>query len=415
MSPFGYTVLGFGGGKNQVPIAEDLTDFYHEIDATGTSNVPMGHIAIDPFDSTRILMVFRDDGTYGSDLQAVCGTIDYAGSDITWGTVVDVTTEYADGGFVEFDPSTQHSFMVYGGFRSSNTPYHGAVAGTLSGTTITLGSIVNISTVGTNDTVYYTNGKFNPNTAGQFVCIGLNYNNFTTYRNADIKVLSVSGTTITEEFEDNAVINQNCSQPIISWDITAQTGYIWLNGDSTYPRVFPFSMSGHTPTIGSEHIISSSSSGEYCWGASDGALAGRIVSTYKKSDGHMYCRVGNNSSGTITWGTEVKAADFDDLGSHLMLYNQVQCDKNTPGKFLFSWNVNTASPRRAKVGTITDADTITYGSDVNGIGGTEGTDIIWNDVRPDPNNPGRFWMGGKHTGDGSKGKITASQIASFEL
>ena len=141
MTPFGYTMLGFGGGKNQVPIAEDLTDFYHVIDATGTSNVPMGHIALDPFDSTRILLVYRDDGTYGSDLQAVCGTIDYAGSDITWGTVVDVTTEYADGGFVEFDPSTQHSFMVYGGFRSSNTPYHGAVAGTLSGTTITLGSI----------------------------------------------------------------------------------------------------------------------------------------------------------------------------------------------------------------------------------------------------------------------------------
>ena len=299
MTPFGYTMLGFGGGKNEVPIAEDLT--YSEV-----TDIPDVQddlwMDLDPWNKNRIIVVYRDDGTYGNDTQIVCGNLAADGNSVTWGTVVEYDDEYGDIGFVRWDSQVENSFIILARGRNGNVQSPEAHAGTVSGTTITLGTKVNLSFRTASDYMNNIGGLFNPAQAGQVVQVNGNYDG-SVHRAGEIKIITVSGTTVTHvssaDFEAGETGNAD-----VHWDkVTANKGYISYSGITTYPCVRPFTMSGNTVTLGTKHIINSYTCGEY-QAMCTMETGGRVVSMYK--DGNdLRIKVGNDdetdeSGDTIT-------------------------------------------------------------------------------------------------------------------
>jgi len=104
MTPFGYTVLGFGAGKGDVPIAEDLT--YSATD-TGVVTSASHSIAMDPYNANKCLVMYAASNFDG---QVASGTI--SGDTITWGSTVEFSDKDSEAGYCAFDPSTENSFIV---------------------------------------------------------------------------------------------------------------------------------------------------------------------------------------------------------------------------------------------------------------------------------------------------------------
>ena len=407
-------MLGFGGGANRVEIAEDLTISEANIESVTDIHIQnMWRFEIDPFNANRIIALYRDDGTYGNDCQVVCGTIAADKNSVAWGTVVEWHAYYPDNMDFAWDHATEGSFIITGAVRGTGTAYHEARAGTVdSGTTITLGSAVDLSYAGSRDNPQMQDVIFNPAQAGQVIALNHRFNNLgsANYRCIDIKILTISGTTITH-VNSQLAIDENCANSTISMDVGANNkGFISTNATSGYPSVWPFTMSGNTFSLGAKHIINSATCGEQIDSCS-GELAGRVMCVYK-DDNDFFVSVGNNDGGTITFGTAVKAFDNDTEGG-VLISPFIECDLNTPGKFLSVCNINQTNPCRGVVGTIAGADTISYGTIVNILGGST-ADIV-QDIFRDPHNPGLIYTAHSHTGDSSNSKLVGSQLASFEL
>ena len=415
MTPFGYTVLGFGAGKGDVPIAEDLT--YSATD-TGVVTSASHSIAMDPYNANKCLVMYAASNFDG---QVASGTI--SGDTITWGSTVEFSDKDSEAGYCAFDPSTENSFIVV--WRDSWGPAgggagrtHAAAAGTLSGTTITMGSKVDIATSGTLEYVAETSCMFNPNRAGQAVSLSPNYDNSTRSGAAEVKSLTVSGTGVSVD-EMSVVHTADATRQMeLAWDMENSDQFFMMylgSGDYNYVRPATVASDG-TFTLGTEHTLDSSGGAQVIHSiASDWNNAGRIVVSYGKSGRrYLYARVGNLSGGTITWGTEVELDDVGGGGEYINA-STIQMDKNTPNKFLAVWDAETAGDAlTAVVGTISGTNTITLGTPVTSV--MSGN--AWKRVRScarDPFNPGRFFSAIVDSQDSEQLHIIGHQVASFEL
>jgi len=415
MTPFGYTVLGFGAGKGDVPIAEDLT--YSATD-TGVVTSASHSIAMDPYNANKCLVMYAASNFDG---QVASGTI--SGDTITWGSTVEFSDKDSEAGYCAFDPSTENSFIVV--WRDSWGPAgggagrtHAAAAGTLSGTTITMGSKVDIATSGTLEYVAETSCMFNPNRAGQAVSLSPNYDNSTRSGAAEVKSLTVSGTGVSVD-EMSVVHTADATRQMeLAWDMENSDQFFMMyvgSGDYNYVRPATVASNG-TFTLGTEHTLDSSGGAQVIHSiASDWNNAGRIVVSYGKSGRrYLYARVGNLSGGTITWGTEVELDDVGGGGEYINA-STIQMDKNTPNKFLAVWDAETAGDAlTAVVGTISGTNTITLGTPVTSV--MSGN--AWKRVRScarDPFNPGRFFSAIVDSQDSEQLHIIGHQVASFEL
>jgi hypothetical protein len=423
---FGYTVLGFGSG-GKTPIPEDLIAAEADCEATTQINVQTEwRFDIDPFNENKILAAYRDDGTYGNDVQCVCGTISADGTTVTWGSIVEIWNTYGGPAGVSFDPNTENSFCItFQGRDGSNNTQPMAVAGTLSGTTITLGTPVDTSWCTSDDQMNHHSGLFNPNQSGQVCVISGNYNGAScsggAHRQLEFKVLTISGTTVTH-VSSQVVDTATSGQGKLVWDpVTSNKGYIFSSLNSDYPYVIPFTMSGNTPTFGTKQVTNSYTSYETHMGCVM-EQGGRIVHMYRDAN-DLRVKVGNDSatdeSGTITWGTEVTVADYDDEGSHLILYATCQSDSwsgQTPNKVLMGYNIPVSGEcSRWMIGTITGDDTISIGSYENAFSHTGTPDINQPDPTADPHNPGRIYTGHSYTGNSSATMLVRHQLPSYEL
>ena len=427
MTPFGYTILGFGSGvSGDVPIAEDIVAAEADCEATTEINVQNAWtFDLDPFNEHKIVAAYRDDGTYGNDFQVVCGTIAEDGTTVTWGTIVEVSPRYGAPAGVAFDPNTENSFVIQSSARdASNNRTPEITAGTLDGTTITLGSNVDLSECTAHDYMNNHMPSFNPAQAGQVCIVASGYDSGSCaggyYRGLEFKVCTVSGTTITKQTHVSGVSTGAIGQSRIVWDkVTPNKGYLFFSC-ATYPSVIPFTMSGDTPSFGTRHTINSYTDLEQQMGCTM-ATGGRLVSIYKDG-GHIRVKVGNDDatdeSGTITWGTEVTVADFEDEGSHAFIYPAIESDINTPNKVLLGYNIPvTGECSRWMVGTITGTNTITLGSWESAIAHSGSPDINAHIVATPSTwaTPGRIYTGHNYTGDGSASILVRHQLPSFEL
>ena len=416
MTPFGYTVLGFGSGVSagEVPIAEDLT--YSATD-TGVVTQASHSIAMCPYNANKCLVMYA---AQDADGHVASGTID--GDTITWGTIVEFSDKDSQAGYCAFDPSTENSFVVV--WRDSWSAgggagrAHAAAAGTLSGTAITIGSKVDIATSGTLEYVLETNCMFNPNRAGQVVSLSPNADNTTRSGAAEVKSLTVSGTGISLDEMSVVHTTDTTRQCELAWDMEDSDQFFMMyvgSGDYNYVRPATVAADG-TFTLGTEHTLDSAGGAQVlqCI-ASDWNNAGRIVVTYGKSGRrYVYARVGNLSGGTITWGTEVELDDVGGGGEYINA-STVQMDKNTPIKFIAVWDAETAGDAlTAVVGTISGTNTITLGTPVTSV--MSGN--AWKRVRScarDPFNPGRFFSAIVDSQDSEQLHIIGHQVASTEL
>ena len=427
MTPFGYTMLGFGGGKNQVPIAEDIVAAECDIEASTDIHIQnQWKFDLDPFNENKILALYRDDGTYGNDVQVVCGTISADGTTVTWGSIVEVWNVYGGPSSVSFDPNTENSFVLnYLGRDPSNNTQPMMMAGTLSGTTITLGTGLDTSWCTADDQMNHHSGEFNPNQAGQVITISGNYNGTScsggSHRMLEFKVHTVSGTTVTS-VSNHIVETTTSGQGKIIWDsVIPNKGWITNSLDSTYPHIIPFTMDGNVPTFGTKQVVNSVSCGETNMGCAM-PQAGRIVYMYKDSN-DVFVRVGNDpatdESGTIVWGTAVEVANFVDEGNNAFLYTTCEGDVwsgNTQNSVLMGYNTPvTGECSRWMVGTISGDDTITVGSFENAFSHSGTPDINMKCLVADPFNPGRMYSGHSYTGNSSASMLVRHQLPSFEL
>jgi len=368
-------------------VSEDLTYSETYTGERGGS----AHIAIDPFNANKILFAWYEEGTQDAFIKA--GTI--SGSTITWGTSVEFNTITGGDMSIDFDPNTENSFICvyksYVGSGSSNIR-PAAFAGTLSGTAITLGTQINLSSTETNDNSNYHEVSFNPNRAGQAVAVWSNSDN---NERGYAKVLSVSGTTVTNE---SGIVydTAQCTQQELTWDKTADQLYIGYRGGSDYPKVLPLTInSSHALTAGTIHTVNSSSS----WNGYGNltacqTTAYKIIVFYATGSATNAVRVGNLSGSTITWGTAVAVDSVS--GGAWIGGNEIECDVNTPNKVLMTWGREVGSDaNRVVVGTLSGTNTITLGTHVIGKSGNAMTVI--SDLIRDPHNPGRFFSTFNHS------------------
>lgn len=146
------------------------------------------YISFDPNTAGKFVVAYEDDGD-ASKGKVVSGSV--SGTTITFGSIYIFTTGSVSSGFigVAYDPNTAGKFVI--GYKDSlNFAYGTAVVGTVSGTVISLGSPAVFNSGGT----YYTRISFDPSTTGKFV---LTYQDSSDSAYGKVSVGTVSGTTLT--------------------------------------------------------------------------------------------------------------------------------------------------------------------------------------------------------------------------
>ena len=150
-------VVGFFGDTTAIPnnlLAGEKTVF-------NPKNTTAISVKIDPNDGNRFVITYND-VTGGNKGTAIVGTI--TGTTLSFGTEVTFTTDTISGTSVDFDPNQLNRFVV-AWHGSSNSGFGSASVGTISDTTISFETAVVFATsdINSSDTI------FDPSTPGSFI------------------------------------------------------------------------------------------------------------------------------------------------------------------------------------------------------------------------------------------------------
>ena len=288
-----------------------------------TGNTSYTSIAFDPSTANKFVVVYVDisNSSYGT---AIAGTI--SGTSISFGTEVVFNSAQSIYSSVAFDPNTANKFVV--AYQDAgNANYGAAIVGTVSGTTISFGSEVVFNT----GAIYYTSVAFDPNTAGKFV---LAYTDSGNLKYGTSVVGTVSGTSIS--FGSEVVFNSGMTWDIVtSFDSNTAGKFVvaYRDGSSSHSgRVVVGTISGTSTSFGTEVVFNSGIS-SYVSIAFDPNTAGKFIVAYE--DG------GNANYGTVIIGTvSGTSASF---GSEVVFnsgqsdYTSIAFDPNTSGKFAVAY------------------------------------------------------------------------------
>jgi len=342
-------------GESSTSVSENLSLGIEPVnsDTDSVFNAFTPVIDFDPFNANKFIIAYRAQDTGGDwdDLYIQVGTI--SGGTITFGSHINALAIYTQYHNIKFDPSTENSFAIFyqnnGGTGNRKAQ---VMAGTVSGTTVTVGTGVTI----TGSTQYTADHsmEFNPNVAGQLIATYLNYD-ASLYGQA--VVCTISGTTVTAG--SIQTWSTQAYGTIIRFDPNTANKFIigYRHGGNDDFKVRVCTISNGTITFGAEYAPHSGVS--YAHGF-DYLSADKFVATYGTSgwSGIPNIRVGTISGTAITWGTEIAATTGGDA-----TYSALKCDANTPNKFLLCFKDNSnSSYLTAKVGSVSGT-TITLGSE----------------------------------------------------
>ena len=291
--------------------------------------------AFDPINSNKIVVAYYHGANTGAGT-AVAGTI--SGNSISFGTPVVFHSEYAYDIVIAFDRKTSGSFLV--AFMANATQSHGkAYAGNLSGTTITFGSVSTFYSSATS----IKSIDFDPFLAGRFIIGFMNGTN-----GYPITVLGdLSGTSITIR-STVTVQSVNCSGFInVKFDPFVQNSFIVAyRGSSNYIRCIIGTVSGTNHSYGSSTTVTSANT-SYPKVAFDPNTSGKFIYTYQNSgNGRGEARVGTKSGSSLSFGT---TASFNSVNSN---FHTMDFDPNQAGKFAIGYQDVPNGNSRAVVGTI---------------------------------------------------------------
>jgi hypothetical protein len=248
----------------------------------------------------RVVIAYQDGGTSNQGF-AVVGSV--SGTTITFGTPVrfSSTVSVVQSTSVVYDPVTAKIVICYSGFDSgASQRYVLAVVGTVSGTTISFGSIVQADSsffgIGTVSATYDINA--------QKVVIVYTNNNSVTNRGSAV-VGTVSGTSIT--FGTVVVFKTtSTSAPVATYDASVQRVVVaYTDGaNSSFGTAVIATVSGTTISFGTPVVFRSGPTGSITL-AYDITNQKMVFAYIENSTSFGVSIVGTSTTTSISFGTAV--------------------------------------------------------------------------------------------------------------
>lgn len=246
----------------------------NQFESSTTIQMTAGMVAMDPSSSTRqgVLVFVKSGGDFCDVAFTVSGT--GASATITLGSVTTVDSSFSQEKYTSVVFNSSGTFIVGG--RGDNTAYAFGYAGTLSGTTITRGSIATAAS----DYYSPSNLIVDPNDATKII-MGY-YVSSTSYK---ILVGTLSGTgnrTITWATATDVTTSEEYGYVALAFNPANSGSFVIAyknNSDSNYQKARLSSYSGTAITVGSELDMSDVNSG-YTWVAFD-ETSGLFAQIYK--------------------------------------------------------------------------------------------------------------------------------------
>jgi len=318
---------------------------------------------------------------------------------------------------IDVDPNTGKVAMV---FIDVDSPKYGfIVIGTVSGTTITWGTP---SAFKSQEMYSYSMGvRFDPNTANSFVITYMH--NHSTYAQKQVVVAgTVSGTSVTlgSELNFQAGHNTNTSlyNNIIAWDPNTAGRFVYIynkeSGSGHSSLILCTVSSSRAITAGSEKVYANSTGNLAGWPYSsviwNPNVANELLVTYQGS-GVAKCRVGTvgttgDHTDGITYGTETTVA------SNYAYYFNAAFDTKTSNSFVMCMSNASSGNGEALAGTLVGS-TFTFGTKVTIPQGGSGSGF---DVKFDPSVAGKLvCIYYSHDGSNYRARVNEGSISGTTL
>ena len=340
--PNGRAVLLKSNGQVEVvgttTIAADIP--YGSETTFGTNRAQyVSKAAFDPNTVGKFVIAFVDrDNPNSNSKHAAVIVGQVSGSSISFGTPVIINSEQSYFTTVAFDPNNANKILV--AFRGSSNNYGKARVGTISGTSVSLGSLATFnSSANTN----YINIAFDPNTSNKLVISFADSGS----SNSKAMVGTISGTSVS--FGSAAVFDAvQVPEHGLAFDPNIANKFVlaYQNG-TTSGLVKIGTVSGTSLSFGSASTFNSASTDDVEI-AFDPNTANKFIVVYKNRGASNVgtARVGTISNASISYGTAVV------YNSDETTDNQISFDPNTANTFVVAYYRNNGLTGRAKIGTI---------------------------------------------------------------
>jgi hypothetical protein len=373
--PNGKAVILKSDGTVEV-IGETPTSVAESIPAGSEATFNSGQCAstvaaFDPNTSGKFVIAYRDNanGDYGT---AVIGTV--SGTTITFGAEYLFASRIVWSVAISFDPSTAGKFVVI--FKDgSNASFGTAIVGTISGATLSFGSMYIFNSANSNNILV----AFDPNTAGKFV---IAYSDAGNADRGTAVIGTVSGTAIS--FGAEYVFNSGLTFDLsVSFDPNTSGKFVIAYRDfsnAQFGTAIVGTVSGTAISFGAEYVFNSGLTFEPSV-SFDPNTSGKFVVAYRDNgnSGYGTAVIGTVSGTAISFGAEYV---FDiNYPDHI----SVAFDPNTAGKFVVVHRDGTNMYGKLLVGTVSGT-IISFGSAI--VYNTSQSDF--NSVSFDPSAPGKF-------------------------
>jgi hypothetical protein len=218
-----------------------------QFDSLMVADMDTNSIGFDPNQPGRFVIFYSGGGGQGS--RAIAGT--RSGTNLSFGTSVQVFTSTAVQPSIEFDPNTSGQFLMNWGDGANNLR-----VGTLSGTTITLGTLVSISA-----SYNQPNLVADPNTAGKYLIV---YQDGADSDHGYVAVVTVTGTTPSMATPVK-FLSAACVQPKIVYDSGVADAFVMVfvdGGNSSQARAIAGVVSGTTVSFGTAITFNSNANNQ---------------------------------------------------------------------------------------------------------------------------------------------------------
>jgi len=380
------------GSAQAIPLGSKHA-FTTAADVTNTS------IAFDPNNANKFVVSCYFDASGGiSRGRIVAGTV--SGSSISFGSVVEFRNNVISTTIVSFDPNTSGKFiLVYKDYSNNN--YGTCRVCTLSGNTISLGAAIVFYSAAI--TLSTRSAAYNPNVANQFVVA---YKATGGNGSGRAKIGVVSGTSISFSGENifNGLVGNTTN---ISWDPNTTNRFLVVFQDGSNSN----KGTARVGTIGNNDIPYGS---KFLF---NGTVTDDIVVTADPNTANKYIITYRNQ-GNSNYGTSIIASLSGTNISYgsAVVYNSAQvvsqihaADPSNSGKFVVVYkDVGNSSLLAARVGTVSGTS-VSFETEIVWNGGQGGDNL---DIAFDPNTSGKFAISYRDFGSTS-GSIMLGQISTI--
>jgi hypothetical protein len=344
--------------------------------AANSSNSYYVNTSYDPNNANKFVVVWMDTGNSNHG-KAVVGTV--SGTSISYGTVG--TWNAGGTGYISFafDPNTANKFVI--AFQDDGNSGQGtAIVGTISGTSLSFGSEYIFNAANTS----YPAINFDPNTAGKFVV---------AFGDTGKSVVgTVSGTSISY----GTVVNFNALTSYISISFDPNTANKFIicyrdRSNANYGKVIVGTISGTSLSYGTEVTFEANSITQMV-AAYDPSQANKVVIIYRNdfASNVGVALVGTVSGTTISYGTDVVFNNASTNALNLAF-------KKTGSNFIITYADNGNSSYGTSImGTLSGTDVTFKEEVVFNSGSVEYTSISFDD-----NNSGKYVVAYRDTANSS--------------